>query len=669
MFKNIIRLIITSLLTIFLISSNALAFHANGKSLIQLNVKDGLIKKELQSEYCTINVKAHVIKEKNKKTKVSKKKVSKKEKSDEERLKELDAELAKPKKKEQVKLIDVFKIQSYHSKEIIEAPKVLDISVLKKMKKIGPETSIQNLLSYYCLQEIKDESSKEFKINNEIKSLYNKIAEINGYIDENGNGNRNFSIEGEILKKGKIILDVEGILIISKARFIIDEEDKIKKEAKKVADDAAAAAAAKKDNDEWISLNKQDFLEKVRDKQKEYQDEIKTLENERDNIALLINEYIDIFETAEGKLKILQTFDNHTQEIKSLKIEIIESGSLYLKDSYIRNFEKDYSPLSKINFKKKYDNYRNIDDLLARAEKSKLRKHFVGYKPFVKKKKIGFLAEFKNIKGRDLGAKRERSDIDILKFEINNEIDVIKTDILNPFEDLQTFDNEYANKLPIKEIIIGLIILLVIAGFIFYHLSSRRKLNDAKNEAEERISNLKRDFDGQLRNTSDQIRSVSRVSRSQQSTQISEPAPVQEISKTPEEIVSSQYDELVSEYKEALEDFSKVAAFKQKWHGLALSRKERQDGTKTILISSTRAFEKAEIWCLTFSDKYFAFPGSSVKSNMATYMNLDFEKASRDFKGVFAISSGSTYSTEPSVLRRGGAGFVVERVGTISFPN
>ena len=308
-------------------------------------------------------VKAHVIKKKNKKTKVSKKKVSKKEKSDEERLKELDAELAKPKKKEQVKLIDVFKIQSYHAKEIIEAPKVLDISVLKKMKKIGPETSIQNLLSYYCLQEIKDESSKEFKINNEIKSLYNKIAEINGYIDENGNGNRNFSIEGEILKKGKIILDVEGILIISKARFIIDEEDKIKKEAKKVADDAAAAAAAKKDNDEWISLNKQDFLEKVRDKQKEYQDEIKTLENERDNIALLINEYIDIFETAEGKLKILQTFDNHTQEIKSLKIEIIESGSLYLKDSYIRNFEKDYSPLSKINFKKKYDNYRNIDDL------------------------------------------------------------------------------------------------------------------------------------------------------------------------------------------------------------------------------------------------------------------------------------------------------------------
>ena len=195
-------------------------------------------------------------------------------------------------------------------------------------------------------------------------------------------------------------------------------------------------------------------------------------------------------------------------------------------------------------------------------------------------------------------------------------------------------------------------------------------MKDLRAEANEKVGSLKSDLEGKFRDTSEQIRSVNRITDRAQQSGITTPLEsVQEIPKTPEEIISSKYDELVSEYKEALEDFSKVAAFKQKWQGLALSRKERQDGTKTILVSSTRAFEKAEIWCLTFSDKYFAFPGSSVKSNMATYMNLDFEKASRDFKGVFAISSGSTYSTEPSVLRRGGAGFVVERVGTISFPN
>ena len=53
---------------------------------------------------------------------------------------------------------------------------------------------------------------------------------------------------------------------------------------------------------------------------------------------------------------------------------------------------------------------------------------------------------------------------------------------------------------------------------------------------------------------------------------------------------------------------------------------------------------------------------------MAAYMNLDFEKAQRDFKGVFSITSGSSYSAEPSVLRRGGAGFVVERPGKLTFP-
>ena len=133
-------------------------------------------------------------------------------------------------------------------------------------------------------------------------------------------------------------------------------------------------------------------------------------------------------------------------------------------------------------------------------------------------------------------------------------------------------------------------------------------------------------------------------------------------------MISSQYDELVSEYKEALEDFSKVAAFKQKWHGLALSRKERQDGTKTILVSSTRAFEKAGIWCVTFSDKYFAFPGSTVKSNMATYMNWILKKLGEILK-VYLHFNWIKLFNRTCVLRRGGAGFVVERVGTISFPN
>ena len=74
MFKKITQLVIVSLLSIFLITSNALAFHKNGESLIQENVKDGLTKKDLQSEYCTIKVQPDKIVEENKKIKVSKKK-------------------------------------------------------------------------------------------------------------------------------------------------------------------------------------------------------------------------------------------------------------------------------------------------------------------------------------------------------------------------------------------------------------------------------------------------------------------------------------------------------------------------------------------------------------------------------------------------------------------
>ena len=40
-----------------------------------------------------------------------------------------------------------------------------------------------------------------------------------------------------------------------------------------------------------------------------------------------------------------------------------------------------------------------------------------------------------------------------------------------------------------------------------------------------------------------------------------------------------------------------------------------------------------------------------------------------DFKGVFDISTGSSWGTEPSIVRKGGAGFIVERKGKLIFPS
>ena len=116
-------------------------------------------------------------------------------------------------------------------------------------------------------------------------------------------------------------------------------------------------------------------------------------------------------------------------------------------------------------------------------------------------------------------------------------------------------------------------------------------MKDLKADADEKVGSLKSDLEDKIKDTSEQIKTVGRTAAiAQQSGITSTPEPVQEIPKTPEEIISAKYDELASEYKEALEDFSKVAAFKQKWNGLALNRKERQDGSKTILINSNQAF-------------------------------------------------------------------------------
>ena len=211
---------------------------------------------------------------------------------------------------------------------------------------------------------------------------------------------------------------------------------------------------------------------------------------------------------------------------------------------------------------------------------------------------------------------------------------------------------------------LGGVIILGIGAFIYFQQKKISSLSLATDHAGRKFNELK----GEIRNTSEELQ---RVSAGEQSTyrQTSDRQQfLEEKVKTVEEINTEKFDELVSDYREVLENFSKVIEFKQKWNGLALSRKERQDGSKTILINSSRVFEKSEIWCLSYNDKYFGFPGSSVKNNMATYMNLDFEKAQRDFKGIYSISTGTIYFADPCNLRKGGAGFIVEKMGKLVFP-
>ena len=139
--------------------------------------------------------------------------------------------------------------------------------------------------------------------------------------------------------------------------------------------------------------------------------------------------------------------------------------------------------------------------------------------------------------------------------------------------------------------------------------TNKASLNASSDFADNEVTRAK------LKDTSDKIKTVGRQGRGRSTTDTTTPEPVKEKPKTPEQIIAGKFHDMVSDYNEAIDNFSNVAAFKQKWNGVALTRRPRQDGTKTVLINSSRAFEKSEIWCVNFSDKYFAFPCSSVFSS------------------------------------------------------
>ena len=350
------------------------------------------------------------------------------------------------------------------------------------------------------------------------------------------------------------------------------------------------------------------------------------------------------------------------KQIKDTALELKKAQRVHLNSNILDDFKSKFKSTKKVKGNH-YDNYDKLENLRVAVNKSEKKRHFE--KGGIIFKKVGFFTQWERLENVELNDKQQ-SKIDTLSKEIAEAEKNIANNIDTLIVKIQTLQEELSNKYPYKEIGIGFVIFLIICGVGYFVYDTTQKRKREKDEAESKIASLKSDIEGKFKDTSEQIKRAGRGGvAQQQKTPTQEP----EKPKTQEEIIASKYDDLLSDYRDSLDDFSKVAEFKQKWNGLALSRKERQDGTKTILINSTRAFEKAEIWCVNFSDKYFAFPGSSVKSSMAAYMNMDFEKASRDFKGVFAISSGSSYSTEPAVLRRGGAGFVVERQGKLIFPN
>ena len=640
MYKILKTSSLTLLLIIFTLNLNALAFHKGGKfKPREIDKIEGLKKKDVQIKYCTSKVKVF--------TKEEVIKIDE-NKTIEEQLEEFDKDKQKSKTKK-----EYFEIKSYHSTKAIQFDGIKSLSLLKDLKKIDASTPLSKILGFWCIQSIpEDGSQKVFKLNEKTKKLYNEIA-----IDNNLK-KASDPIGDEILEIGAIILQERHNLIYSEADFILVENQK----RKKIADKKAEADKIIKEEKNWLAENKQPLLDKIDKKIFAFDDQIAKVNNDYKQLKIDYESFEIYFKEKIIEVEdLLEDVDRSQSELKEKAKQLRSEKRKFLSNTILEDFKSKFEKTNREDARNFPNTYGKLVKLRKDVAKAKKKKQFT-------KKNKGFFDRWEILESSKLNIKQE-DKIDALSGEIKEAKSNIVNNIDNLISEINNLEEEFGNKLPWNLIIIVFVIFLVISGVGAYVYLNNRRIQKLQEDADKKVGSLKSDFEGRLKDTSEQIKSVGRAAaRSEQTRTSQQDQVVEEKPKTQEQIIAAKYDELVSEYKETLDDFAKVAKFKQKWSGLALSRKERQDGTKTILTSSPRAFEKAEIWCVNFDNKYFAFPGSTVKSNMATYMNLDFEKAGRDFKGVFSISTGTNYSSEPAVLRKGGAGFVVERAGKIIFP-
>ena len=646
MYKSLIKITLSIFLSILLINSNSFAFHKYNNQTTEIYEKSELTKEEIAAKHCALKVKKWT---------------------------EDGAQVVKD------DLIG-YKITGYHKTQKITAPKKWDFEIpanntvvkehLKKLiylevdmflneEKLSKQNpkggiSLEEFLKVICLQYDEKERPQKFEKNSSMHDLFLKIAEKNQLL-KNDKPNIKEKLSTKIYTEGLIIDEPNVVYFIPD--YLIAKSNKIEL-AKLKHEETVKANNAEKD---WIAQNKQPLLDEIDKKISEFDDQIKKINNSYDKLKIDYENFIDEFKNKIVEVEdLLEDVDRTKNDIKE-KAKVLRSNKReFLNTDILDNLRSKFKSVKKVKGKH-YDVYKSLDNLRDAVAGSNKKSKFT-------KKKKGYLVQWERLKNSKLNDKQQNNINDLDK-EIKQAKSNITNNIDNLILEIENLEEEFGSKLPWNLIIIGIVVLIIIIGVGTYVYLNNRRIQKLQEEADKKVGSLKSDLEGRLKDTSEQIRSVGRAAaRSGQTGTSQQDQVVEDKPKTQEEIIAAKYDDLISDYREALDDFTKVVKFKQKWNGLALSRKERQDGTKTILISSPRAFEKADIWCVTFSDKYFAFAGSTVRSNMATYMNLDFEKASREFKGVFSISTGTNYTCEPSVLRKGGAGFVVERAGKIVFP-
>ena len=233
-------------------------------------------------------------------------------------------------------------------------------------------------------------------------------------------------------------------------------KDEVDNEKKKIAN------AARDANKQWITENKQDYLDKFNLKLDEYKSVIKELTKKRNKLIAKTSDFKTIISETKDlvDMAIDDLANRNNRKIKSLLNEIRKNKKIYLLDSDLKQYQGDLKIITKINFEK-YERYLTLEKFIKISSRSKNAANFVGTDGItvlgikIRQNKIGYIQEFNNIKDKDLasGSAEDEKDIDKLHNDIDYHNENINRYILNPLKKLSSLDAELSNKFDYFKII------------------------------------------------------------------------------------------------------------------------------------------------------------------------------------------------------------------------
>ena len=252
----------------------------------------------------------------------------------------------------------------------------------------------------------------------------------------------------------------------SKNEKIIITETELEKRkaeaAKRKAEEYKRRQALEKGNEQWISENKQNYLDQFTGKLNEYNEIILKLTNKRDKLINKISEYEMLSSAAKEKANnIVDDIANiKNKEVKNLRDKIRKDNEKYLSNTNLDEYRYRFEYIEKMNFKN-YQRYLTLENLIKRALRSKIAANFVGTDGItvlgikVRQDKIGFIQEFKNLEKKDLGLEFISDEKIIIKLinDIDNQINNINIYVLEPAQTLKLLDEELSNKIDYFKII------------------------------------------------------------------------------------------------------------------------------------------------------------------------------------------------------------------------